>query len=158
MRFAVVSNTTEEVLREFDAPDDYVAPSHKFGPSRPERVVVIVQSEAPALLGNQELRATQEITATEIRRGWVAASKPVPQEAAMWALKELCLVRGHAADIEAALNSLPDPPRTIARNRWENKDTISRNSPIIESMRQMLGWTNAYVDELFVAADALSKS
>lgn len=82
----------------------------------------------------------------------------VPQEAAMWALKELCLVRGHAADIETALNSLPDPPRTIARNRWENKDTISRNSPIIESMRQMLGWTSAYVDELFVAADALSKS
>lgn len=83
---------------------------------------------------------------------------PVPQEAAMWALKELCLVRGHATAIENALNSLPDPPRTIARNRWENKDTISRNSPIIESMRQMLGWTNAYVDELFVAADALSKS
>lgn len=36
---------------------------------------------------------------------------------------------------EAALNSLPDPPRTIARNRWENKDTISRNSPIIAQMQ-----------------------
>ena len=82
----------------------------------------------------------------------------VPQEAAMWALKELCLVRGHAADIEAALNSLPEPPRTIARSRWENKDTISRNSSIIESMRQMLGWTNAYVDELFIQSDVLSKS
>ena len=76
----------------------------------------------------------------------------------MWALKELCLVRGHATAIENALNSLPDPPRTIARNRWENKDTISRNSPIIAQMQQLLGWSNAYVDELFVAADALSKS
>lgn len=79
----------------------------------------------------------------------------VPQEAAMWALKELCLVRGHAADIEAALNSLPDPPRTIARNRWENKDTISRNSPIIAQMQQLLGWSNAYVDELFVESAKL---
>lgn len=81
----------------------------------------------------------------------------VPQEAAMWALKELCLVRGHAADIEAALNSLPDPPRTIARNRWENKDTISRNSPIIAQMQALLGWSNAYVDELFIAADTLTR-
>ena len=82
----------------------------------------------------------------------------VPQEVPMWALKELCLVRGHAAAIEAALNSLPDPPRTVARNRWENKDTISRGSSIIAAMQAILGWANAYVDELFVAADALAKS
>lgn len=80
---------------------------------------------------------------------------PVPAEAAMWALKELCLVRGHATAIENALNSLPDPPRTIARNRWENKDTISRNSPIIAQMQQLLGWSNAYVDELFVESAKL---
>lgn len=81
----------------------------------------------------------------------------IPQEVPMWALKELCLVRGHADAIEAALNSLPDPPRTVAKNRWENKDTISRGSSIIAAMQAILGWTNAYVDELFVAADDLSK-
>ena len=79
----------------------------------------------------------------------------VPQEAAMWALKELCLVRGHAAEIETALNSLPDPPRTIARNRWENKDTISRNSPIIAQMQHLLQWDDAYVDELFIESAKL---
>lgn len=103
----------------------------------------------------------QDQTQTKPTEGEVAAQmllpEPVvvPQEAAMWALKELCLVRGHAADIEAALNSLPDPPRTIARNRWENKATISRNSPIIAQMQQILGWTNAYVDELFVESAKL---
>lgn len=80
---------------------------------------------------------------------------PVPQEVARWALKELCLVRGHASAIEAALDSLPDPPRTVARNRWENKDTISRGSPIISAMQALLGWSSAYVDELFRAAAAL---
>lgn len=80
---------------------------------------------------------------------------PVPDEVPMWALKEVCLVRGHGPAIETALNSLPDPPRTIARNRWENKDTISRGSSIISAMQALLGWSSAYVDELFRAADAL---
>lgn len=104
-----------------------------------------------------EFRAASEVPVDAVAATFTEPVA-VPQEAAMWALKELCLVRGHAADIEAALNSLSDPTRTIARNRWENKDTISRNSPIIESMRQMLGWTNAYVDELFIQSDVLSKS
>ena len=79
----------------------------------------------------------------------------VPQEVAMWALKELCLVRGHAVAIESALGSLPEPVRTIARNRWENKDTISRGSSIIAAMQSILGWTNSYVDELFIESAKL---
>ncbi len=156
MKCAIVTNATGAIVREFDAADDYVAPAHKFGLDKPERVVRVVEVDPPALEVGQELqRAPDELTETELRRGWVAASKPVPQEAAMWALKELCLVRGHAAAIENALNSLPDPPRTIARNRWENKDTISRNSPIIAQMKQLLGWSDAYVDELFVESSKL---
>lgn len=83
------------------------------------------------------------------------APDPVPDEVPMWALKEVCLVRGHGPAIEDKLNSLPDPPRTIARNRWENKDTISRGSSIISAMQALLGWSSAYVDELFRAAAAL---
>ena len=151
MKLAIVDNSTGSVVREFEAPEGYTVPTHKFGLDKPERVVRVVEVDPPVLEAGQDLqRAPDELTETELRRGWVVVAKPIPEEAAMWALKELCLVRGHAADIEAALNSLPDPPRTIARNRWENKDTISRNSPIVESMRQILGWTNAYVDELFV--------
>lgn len=81
----------------------------------------------------------------------------VPAEVAMWALKEICLLRGHEPAIEAKLDSLPDPPRTIARNRWENKITISRGSSIISAMQGLLGWTDAYVDELFREADVLSR-
>lgn len=79
----------------------------------------------------------------------------VPQEVAMWALKELCLVRGHAVAVESALGNLPEPVRTIARNRWENKDTISRGSSIIAAMQAILGWSDSYVDELFVESAKL---
>ena len=82
----------------------------------------------------------------------------VPQEVPMWALKEVCVSRNHTAAIDAALSGLPEPPRVKATLRWEYKDTISRGSSMITSMQALLGWTNAYVDELFVAADTLAKS
>lgn len=98
-------------------------------------------------------------TEAEVEAAMLLPLPPVvPAEVSQWALKEVCLVRGHNAAIEAALNSLPEPPRTIARNRWEHKDTISRGSSMISAMQSILGWSNAYVDELFIAADTLSKS
>ena len=159
MRFAIVTNITGIVVREFDALDDYAAPSHKFGPDKPERVVRVVEVQPPAIEAGQEIqRAPDELTETELLRGWVAVAKPVPQEVPMWALREACASRNHTAQIDAALAGLPEPTRVKAMLRWEYKDTISRGSSMIASMQSLLGWTNAYVDELFVAADTLAKS
>jgi hypothetical protein len=77
---------------------------------------------------------------------------PVPQEVPTWALREVCMTRGHTAAIEAALANLSEPQRTIAGNRWNHKPTISRASSLIAAMQAILGWTSAYVDELFVEA------
>ena len=88
----------------------------------------------------------------------VAVIDPVPQEVPMWALKEVCVSRNHTAEIDAALAGLPEPPRVKAMLRWEYKDTISRGSSMITSMQSLLGWSNAYVDELFVASETLAKS
>lgn len=82
----------------------------------------------------------------------------VPQEVPMWALKEVCVSRGHTTAIDAALAGLPEPPRVKATLRWEYKDTISRGSSMISALQALLGWSDAYVDELFVAADTLAKS
>jgi len=82
----------------------------------------------------------------------------VPQEVPMWALKEVCVSRNHTAQIDTALAGLPEPPRVKAMLRWEYKDTISRGSSMIALMQTRLDWSNAYVDELFVAADTLAKS
>jgi hypothetical protein len=82
----------------------------------------------------------------------------VPQEVPMWALREVCVSRNHTAAINAALAGLPEPPRVKATLRWEYKDTISRGSSMISALQALLGWSDAYVDELFVAADTLAKS
>jgi hypothetical protein len=78
---------------------------------------------------------------------------PVPQEVPTWALREACMIRGHTAAIESALANLSEPQRTIANNRWSHKPTISRASSLIAAMQAILGWTSAYVDELFLEAD-----
>lgn len=80
---------------------------------------------------------------------------PVPQEIPRWALREVCVLRGLIPAIEAALQGLPEPTRTIALNRWHEKPTISRGSPMITALQVLLGWSNDYVDELFRAADQL---
>lgn len=82
---------------------------------------------------------------------------PVPDEVPMWALKEVCMLRGYTAQIEAAFVQLPQPQQSIARNRWENKETLSRASAHIEAMRVLMGWSNDQVDEMFRAADLESK-
>ena len=83
------------------------------------------------------------------------APDPVPDEVPMWALKEVCLLHGHAHAIDVALGMLPEPQQSIARNRWDNKDTISRGSPHIAAMQLLLNWDEAYVDELFRNASNL---
>jgi hypothetical protein len=76
----------------------------------------------------------------------------VPQEVQTWALREVCMIRGHTASIEAALANLSEPQRTIANNRWSHKPTISRASSLIAAMQAILGWSSDYVDELFLEA------
>jgi hypothetical protein len=85
---------------------------------------------------------------------WVASAivVPVPQEVPTWALREVCMIRGHTASIESALANLSEPQRTIANNRWSHKPTISRASSLIAAMQAILGWSSDYVDELFLEA------
>jgi hypothetical protein len=82
-----------------------------------------------------------------------AEPEEVPAEVATWALREVCMIRGHTASIEAALANLSEPQRTIANNRWSHKPTISRASSLIAAMQQILGWSSDYVDKLFAEAD-----
>lgn len=79
----------------------------------------------------------------------------VPQEVPTWALREVCMIRGHTAAIEAALANLSEPQRTIASNRWNHKPSISRASSLIAAMQEILDWEDDYVDKLF--AEAASK-
>ena len=91
---------------------------------------------------------------------WVVAPIviPVPSQVAMWALRESVMFAGEMSAITNALNSLPEPEKAIAWNRWEYKESIVRNSPIILQLQSMLGWTNEFVDTLYKNAAAIAQN
>ncbi len=155
MRFAIVTNETGAVVREFDALDDYVAPAHKFGADKPERVVRVVEVEPLTLEAGQELqRAPEELTETELRRGWVAVSAPVPQEVPMWAFR-LALEKIEMLDpVLAFVQSLPHDARREAETHLEYGNYIRRDHPLMAAAAQ-LGLDSAKVDDIFRVADEL---
>lgn len=127
---------------------------------------------------DKQLRAETDpdIIANLLRKGWVEAPQPpydpatqtcqwvdgawvvapivipVPTQVPMWALREATIIAGEKANIEAAMNALPEPDKWVAWNRWEYKETILRESPIISLLQQNLGWTNEFVDDLYKSA------
>lgn len=123
-----------------------------------------------------------EIIATLLRKGWIEAPQPaydpatetcqwidgawvvapivipVPQQVSMWALREAVMRAGEMDAITNALNSLPEPQRSIGWNRWEYKENIVRDSPIISMLQQELGWTDGFVDDLYKSAASIASN
>lgn len=123
-----------------------------------------------------------EIIATLLRKGWVEAPQPpydpatetcqwvdgawvvapivvpVPQQVSMWALREAVMFAGEMTAIKSALDNLPEPQKSIAWNRWEYKENIVRDSPIIVQLQGLLGWTDSFVDGLYKHANAISQN
>lgn len=133
---------------------------------------------------NKQLRSETdpEIIATLVRKGWVEVPQPpydpatetcqwvdgawvvapivipVPTQVAMWALRESVMFAGEMSAITNALNSLPEPEKAIAWNRWEYKESIVRDSPIILQLQSMLGWSDSFVDTLYKNAAAIAQN
>ncbi len=62
---------------------------------------------------------------------------------------------GHLTNVEAAINALPDPPRTEARIAWDFSNTIQRSNPFVSQLAALLGFTEHDLDELFVMAASI---
>jgi len=133
---------------------------------------------------NGQLRAETDadVIANLLRKGWVEAPQPpydpatetcqwvdgawvvapivipVPTQVSMWALREATIIAGEKANIEAAMNALPEPDKWIAWNRWEYKENIVRDSPIILQLQSLLGWTNDFVDSLYKEAASIASN
>lgn len=57
--------------------------------------------------------------------------------------------------IEAAIDSLPEPRRSVAKVTWEYSVEFQRGNPLIASMGPALGLTDAQIDQLFMLAATL---
>lgn len=118
--------------------------------------------------------------ATLLRKGWVESPQPpydpetqtcdwvngqwvispivipVPDQVQMWALREAVMRDGQLDEVNGAIDSLPEPDKSIARNRWDYKPNIKRYDEIISRLQETLGWSNDYIDNLYKSAYKIS--
>jgi len=59
------------------------------------------------------------------------------------------------AQIESALDSLPEPIKSLAKTEWEYSNAFERNRPLVEQMGAMLGWSSEQLDNLWLFAGGL---
>lgn len=59
------------------------------------------------------------------------------------------------SQIEAAIDSFPEPTKSLARVEWEYSMSFQRNRPLVHQVQQILGWTDEQVDELWKVAAQL---
>jgi hypothetical protein len=57
--------------------------------------------------------------------------------------------------VETALNSLPEPQKSLAKIEWEYSVAFKRSRPLVSSVGQMLGWTDQQLDNLWKFAITL---
>lgn len=79
----------------------------------------------------------------------------VPQVVTPRQGRAILIKRGHLAQIQALLDAMEGLDGELARNDFATAQEWLRTWPLIEQMRVSLGWTSAYVDELFTEAAKL---
>ena len=97
---------------------------------------------------------TTQWRADSVRKEWPKEPE-VPIEVYAWRLRLATQMGGLKTTIDALLNSLPEPDKTIALEAWNSGVTIRRDSPLIASLATQLGLTKEQVDEYFIQANSI---
>ena len=79
----------------------------------------------------------------------------VPQEVTMRQARLALHAAGKLVAVNAAINALPDPPKTAALIEWEYSSTVRRDSQFVAMLGPALGLDAAALDALFIAASKL---
>jgi hypothetical protein len=59
------------------------------------------------------------------------------------------------ASIEAALDTLSEPTKSLAKVEWEFSIAFQRNRPLVAQVGQMMGWSSEQLDGLWALAKKL---
>lgn len=78
-----------------------------------------------------------------------------PQEVTMRQARLALHAAGKLTAVNAAINALPDPPKTAALIEWEYSSTVRRDSRFVALVGPALGLDAAGLDALFIAAAKL---
>lgn len=79
----------------------------------------------------------------------------VPQEVTMRQARLALLENGLLANVQTAINSLPEPDRTKAQIEWDYSNALQRSNAFVATLGSALGLSSQDLDDLFIQASAL---
>lgn len=78
-----------------------------------------------------------------------------PQEVTMRQARLALLENGLLANVQPAINSLPEPDKTKAQIEWEYSNALQRGNPFVATLGTALGLNEEALDNLFITAAKL---
>lgn len=93
-----------------------------------------------------------EMTADEIAALPGPQSAPIQQEVTMRQARLALLAAGKLADVNTAIDAMPEPDRTAARIEWEYSGSVRRHQPFVLQLAPAIGLDSAGLDALFIDA------
>lgn len=129
-------------------------------------VAVEVVSSDPHMLFVPHYAAQFVQVPDDVEPGWVqdvngdwSAPTPVaaavPQSVTMRQARLALLSTNLLANVQPAINSLPEPDKTKAQIEWEYSNALERNNAFVATLGAALGLNSAALDALFIQAAQL---
>jgi hypothetical protein len=78
-----------------------------------------------------------------------------PAEVQLWRLRTILNLMNLIGTIESALDQLPEPNKTAAKNVWNYGTTVERYSQTVLFIQSVTQMTDDQVDEIFQQAEAI---
>jgi hypothetical protein len=79
----------------------------------------------------------------------------VPFQVPTWRLRAVLAIDGKESDVQNAIDTLPDPSKTIAQRAWDFGSNTERTSQTVAFIKGVLSLTDAEVDAYFIQANDL---
>lgn len=79
----------------------------------------------------------------------------IPASVTMRQARLALLAAGKLADVEAAINALPEPPKTPALIEWNYSNEVLRHNGFVSQIAPLIGMTPADLDAIFIEASQL---
>ena len=123
-------------------------------------VLDLIQQEKPSHdPATYYLRRTEAIDLDnlQVTRGWeLVAHEPMPVVVTMTSLRLALIDAGLYQTITAAINGIADATEKLkAQTWWATAQTVRRVHPLVAGIAALAGRTDAQVDAIFAAAQAL---
>jgi len=110
-------------------------------------------SEETLSIGNvAEIVADSKIIYLDDNGTW--SNIPV-NEVPTWRIRAILAIMGLENDVNDAIESLPEPDKTIAERAWSYGSSSERTSSIISYIQNVLNLTNEQVDSIFIQASQI---